>query len=91
MSDTSTIECEPVRAFAPLQQLAFNIMEVSAATGICRSMLLRAINRGELKTKRNGTKLLFTAQEVERFIATMPDRTAPDPRFQGKLKSRQAA
>jgi len=53
----------------PVGKLAYTVSELSAATSICRSKLYAEMKAGKLRPSKVGDRTIFTAAEVDRWLA----------------------
>jgi excisionase family DNA binding protein len=53
--------------------LALTISEAAAASKVSRSELYLALQRGDLAAKKNGRRTLILRDELNRFLAKLPD------------------
>jgi hypothetical protein len=57
--------------------LAYTIAEAVRAAAVSRSELYRAVKRGELALRKRGKRSIILADELRRWLASLP--TAPSP------------
>jgi excisionase family DNA binding protein len=63
---------QPVTLELPTTKLAYTMAEVAKATGVGRSTLWRLRRAGELKAWKCGGKTLIKAEELQRWLASLP-------------------
>jgi hypothetical protein len=56
---------------------AFNVREFCAEFGLSRDGVYGAIRRGELVARKYGKRTIITADDAERFIASLPRLELP--------------
>lgn len=59
---------------SPVQRKAYNIKEVAAQLGVSTVSIRRAVARGLIKPMRHFRHLLFSVEEIERFVASGVNR-----------------
>jgi hypothetical protein len=52
-----------------------SISDVTKATGLCRTLVYRAIKDGLLEAKKYGARTLITAIALEAFITNLPNKS----------------
>lgn len=53
--------------------LCISIKQAAQLTGICRSTLYEALNRGELPARKLGKRTVILLADLEAFLASLPD------------------
>ena len=56
----------------PLEMLAYGIGEAMQVTGLGRSTIYQAMAAGKLRASKMGSRTLIPAEELRRFIETLP-------------------
>lgn len=56
-----------------LDRLAFSIAESAQIAGLSRSSLYIAIADGRLKTRKNGRRTIILREDLQSFLASLPD------------------
>ena len=59
-------------------QFSFSIEEVCSLTGLGRTKLYEAINFGDLKAKKWGTRTVILKEDLEMFLKSLPQLTPKD-------------
>lgn len=57
-----------------MQKLALSIEEFCDAVGIGRTRAYEEIRLGRLKVSKSGRRSLIPAEEIHRWLATLPDK-----------------
>ena len=60
----------------PASRLSYSVRDFCAAVGIGRSKFYELVSNGKLKTVKIGSKTLVTADEAQRFIASLDQAAA---------------
>lgn len=61
---------------ADLPPLVFTVSEAVAASNMARSAIYVALKNGNLAAKKNGRRTLILRDELNRFLASLPDYRA---------------
>ena len=64
-----------------LPKLAYSIEEFSDVTGLGRTAIFDAINKGRLRAKKAGRRTLILKEEADRFLQSLPEvspKAVPD-------------
>ena len=61
---------------AEITPIALTIPEAVVASRVSRSELYLALQQGELTAKKRGRRTLILRDELERFVASLPDYQA---------------
>jgi excisionase family DNA binding protein len=51
----------------------FSVRETCASLAVGSSTLYRLIAKGDIKARKINGKTVFTAEEIERFVASLPE------------------
>ena len=54
-------------------ELAIPIIEAARRTGIGRSSIYEAVNRGELRLKKSGRRSLILVDDLKAWVNALPD------------------
>ena len=57
-------------------KLAFTVTELANEIGVSRSQLYRFVGSGHLRARKLGSKTVFLAEDVRRFLASLPELAA---------------
>lgn len=69
-----TADITPIAAAA---RLAFTVDALRAATGLGRSKIYEQVRAGRLRAIKIGGRTMFRREDVERWLASAPEKTTP--------------
>lgn len=56
--------------------LALSVPAAGMATGRSRARMFELIRSGQIKAKKDGASTIITVDELNRWLSTLPERTA---------------
>lgn len=59
-------------------ELAVTIIEAARRSGVGRSSIYQAVNRGELKLKKSGRRSLILVEDLKVWVNALPDAKQPN-------------
>ena len=59
-------------------QLSYTIPEAVSATGVSRSSIYRALKAGELSARKSGRRTRIRAEELKRWLNSLPAMSTSD-------------
>ena len=61
-----------------MTKLALSVDEASAAAGVGRTSIFKAIKTGRLRAKKHGARTLILPDDLEAWLSTLPSASGRD-------------
>lgn len=68
-------------------ELAVPIIEAARRAGVGRSSIYEAVNRGDLKLRKNGRRSLILVDDLRAWVLALPEATRFKTAAKGKLQN----